>query len=155
MHSMPNFAVLEGESRHESSTKQQQAAIFVSDILEKTYSFNSFSASVFILNHHIFTYVVQRRSFLSSCYHLNRKQAFKVKNLVPITMHHGRCYWSRALYQVHMLMHAKRTPVLTAKSIDLSTFINRLRYVFQGRYSILLLSIQFGVHLLEVFNNSN
>ena len=35
MHSMPNFAVLEGESRHTSSAKQQQAAMFVSDILEK------------------------------------------------------------------------------------------------------------------------
>ena len=35
MHSMQNFAVLEGESRHESSAKQQQAAMFVSDILEK------------------------------------------------------------------------------------------------------------------------
>ena len=36
MHSMPNFAVLERElSRHESSAKQQQAAMFVSDILEK------------------------------------------------------------------------------------------------------------------------
>ena len=35
MHSMPNFAVLEGESRHKASAKQQQAALFVSDILEK------------------------------------------------------------------------------------------------------------------------
>ena len=35
MHSMPNFAVLKGESRHESSAKQQQEAMFVSDILEK------------------------------------------------------------------------------------------------------------------------
>ena len=35
MHSMPNFAVLEGESRHESSAKQQQAAVFVSDMPEK------------------------------------------------------------------------------------------------------------------------
>ena len=35
MHSMPNFAVLKGESRHESSAKQQKAAMFVSDILEK------------------------------------------------------------------------------------------------------------------------
>ena len=35
MHSMPNCAVPEGESRHESSAKQQQAAMFVSDILEK------------------------------------------------------------------------------------------------------------------------
>ena len=32
---MPNFAVLEGESRHESGAKQQQAAMFVSDILKK------------------------------------------------------------------------------------------------------------------------
>ena len=35
MHSTPNFAVLEGESKHESSAKQQQGAMFVSDILEK------------------------------------------------------------------------------------------------------------------------
>ena len=37
MHSMPNFAVLDlkGESRHESSAKRQQAAMFESDILEK------------------------------------------------------------------------------------------------------------------------
>ena len=35
MHSMPNIVVLEGESRHESSAKQQQVAKFVSDILEK------------------------------------------------------------------------------------------------------------------------
>ena len=35
MHSLPNFAVLEGELRHKSSAKQQQSAMFVSDILEK------------------------------------------------------------------------------------------------------------------------
>ena len=35
MHSMPNFAVLERESRLESSAKQLQAAMFVSEILEK------------------------------------------------------------------------------------------------------------------------
>ena len=29
---MPNIVVLEGESRHESSAKQQQVAKFVSDI---------------------------------------------------------------------------------------------------------------------------
>ena len=34
MHSMPNFAVLEGDSRHESSAKQQ-VVMFVSDILEQ------------------------------------------------------------------------------------------------------------------------
>ena len=32
---MPNFAFLKGESRYESSAKQQQAAMFVSDILYK------------------------------------------------------------------------------------------------------------------------
>ena len=111
MHSMPNFAVLEGESRHaESSAKQQQAAMFVSDILEKTCSFNSFSASVSTLNHHIFTYFVQRRSFLSSSYHLNLKKAFKVKNLVPMTMHHGRCHCRVAcsLSSLSAHAHAKR-----------------------------------------------
>ena len=35
MRSMPNFAVLEDKSRHESSLKQQQTAMFVSDILDK------------------------------------------------------------------------------------------------------------------------
>ena len=35
MHSMTTFAVLEGESRDDSSDQQQQAAMFVSDILEK------------------------------------------------------------------------------------------------------------------------
>ena len=35
MHSMPNFGVLEGESRLGSSAKQQQAPMFMSDILEK------------------------------------------------------------------------------------------------------------------------
>ena len=35
MHSMPNFAVLERQSRHESGAKQKQAAMFVSDILKK------------------------------------------------------------------------------------------------------------------------
>ena len=33
MQSMPNFAVLEGESRHDSSTKQQLAAMFVRNLL--------------------------------------------------------------------------------------------------------------------------
>ena len=54
----------------------------------ETCSFTSLSASVSSLNHQIFTYFVQQRSFLSSCYHLNLKQAFKVKNLVPRTMQH-------------------------------------------------------------------
>ena len=46
------------------------------------------------------SYFVQRRSFLSSCYHFNLKQAFKENNLVPMTMQHGRCHWSRALWQI-------------------------------------------------------
>ena len=66
----------------------------------------------------IFTYFVQRRSFLSSCYHLNLKQAFKVKNLVPMTIHHGGCHWSRALYQVAVAhAYAKKTPVPKIKVI--------------------------------------
>ena len=99
MHAMPNYEVLERESRHESNAKQQQAAMFVSNPKE-TCSFTSFKASVSNLNHQIFTYFVYRRSFLSSCYHFNLKQAFKVNNLVPMTKHHGRCHWSRALCQV-------------------------------------------------------
>ena len=66
----------------------------------ETCSFVSFSESVSTLNHQIFTYFVQRRPFLSSCYHFNLKQAFKVNNLAPMTMHHGRRHWSRALCQV-------------------------------------------------------
>ena len=68
-------------------------------------------------NHQMFTYFVQRRSFLSSRYHLNLKQAFKVKNLVPMTMRRGRYHWSRALYQVlvRMLMQ-KKTPVIKRQS---------------------------------------
>ena len=33
-------------------------------------------------------------------------------------------------------------------------FIKRLQYVFQGSNPILLLSIQSGVRLIEVFNNT-
>ena len=99
MHSLPNLAVLEGESRHKSSAKQQQSAMLVSDILEKLFLLRrSAHQSPLSVNHQIFTSFGQRRSFLSSCYHLNRKQAFKVKNLVPMTMHHYNCHWSRALY---------------------------------------------------------
>ena len=110
---MPNVAVLQGESRHESSAKQQQAAIRVRHPWENC-SFTSFSAFVSTLNHQIFTYFVQRRSFLSSCYHLNLKQAFKERNLVPMTIYHGRCHWSLALYQVlvRMLIQKKKEPCL-------------------------------------------
>ena len=31
--------------------------------------------------------------------HFNVKEAFKVNNLAPTTMHHGGCHWSRALCQ--------------------------------------------------------
>ena len=105
MHSLPNFAVLEGELRHKSSAKQQQSAMFVSDILEKlSLSPRSAHQSPLSVNHQIFTSFEQRRSFPSYCCHLNVKQAFKVKNLVPMTMHHCRCHWSRALYQVLVRM---------------------------------------------------
>ena len=41
--------------------------------------------------------------------------------------------------------------LLTAKCIS----INWLLYVFQGHNPIVLLSIQFGVRLIEVINNRN
>ena len=110
MHSLPKFAVLEGESRHKSSTKQQQLAMFVSDIL--SLSPRSTHQSPLSVNHQVFTSFGQRRSSLSSCYHLNLKQAFKVKNLVPMTMHHCRCHWPRALYQVSMRMLMQKRPPL-------------------------------------------
>ena len=97
MHSLPKFPVLEGESRHKSSSKQQQSAMFVLDILEKlSLSPRSTDQSPLSVNHQIFTSFRQQRSFISSCYHLNLRQAFKVKNLVPMTMHHCRCHWPRA-----------------------------------------------------------
>ena len=110
MHSLPKFAVLEGESRHKSNAKQQQSAMFVSDILEKlSLSPRSTHQSPLSVNHQIFTSFGQRQSFLSSCYHLNLKQAFKVKNLVSMTMHHYPCHCPHALYQVsmHMLMQKR------------------------------------------------
>ena len=56
MHSLPKFAVLEGESRHKSSAKQQQSAMFVSDILEKfSLSPRSTHQSPLSVNHQIFT----------------------------------------------------------------------------------------------------
>ena len=91
MHSMPNFC---GSWRGIETRVERQATtsshVFVRHPWE-TCSFTLFSESVFTLNHQTFTYFVQRRSFLSSCYHFNLKQAFKVNNLVPMTMHHGRC----------------------------------------------------------------
>ena len=112
MHSTPNFAVLEGESRlYKSSAKQQQAGMFMSkDILEKL-AIDLVQRIRLYINHQIFTYFVQRRSFLSSCYHLNLKQAFKVKNLVPMTMHHAHCHWSRALYQVASALAPAKRPL--------------------------------------------
>ena len=100
---------LKGNQDYKSSAKQQQAGMFVSkDILEKL-AIDLVQRIRLYINHQIYTYFVQRRSFLSSCYHLNLKQAFKVKNLVPMTMHHARSHWSRALYQVaSALAHAKR-----------------------------------------------
>ena len=75
--------------------------MLVSDILEKlSLSPRSAHQSPLSGNHQIFTSFGHRRSFLSSCCHLNLKHAFKVKNLVPMTMHHCRCHWSRALYKV-------------------------------------------------------
>ena len=109
MHSLPNF--LEGESsRAPNNTK----SMFVSDILEKlSLSPRSAHQSPLSGNHQIFTSFGHRRSFLSSCCHLNLKHAFKVKNLVPMTMHHCRCHWSRDLYQVLVRMLMPKRPLLT------------------------------------------
>ena len=97
MHSIPNFAVLEHTSRAPNNNKQPcSCQTSLRNLLFHLVQ----RASVSTLNHQIFTYFVQRRSFLSSCYHFNLKEAFKVNNLAPMTMHHGRCYWSRALCQV-------------------------------------------------------
>ena len=112
MHSLPSFAVLEGESRHKSSAKQQQSAMFVSDILEKlSLSPRSAHQSPLSVNHQIITSFGQQKSFLNSCYHSNLKH--KVKNLVPMTMHHCRRHWSRALYQVLVRMLMQKKPLLT------------------------------------------
>ena len=97
-----------------SSSKQKNSAMLVSDILEKlSLSPRSAHQSPLSVNHKIFTSFGQRRSFLSSCCHLNLKQAFKVKNLVPMTMHHCRCHWSRALYQVFVRTLMQIRPLLT------------------------------------------
>ena len=113
MHSLPKFAVLEGESRHKSSAKQQQSAMFVWDILEKlSLSPRSTHQSPLSVNHQIFPSFGQWRFFLSSCYHLNLKEAFKVENLVPMIMHHCRCHWPCALYQVSMRMLMRKRPLL-------------------------------------------
>ena len=91
MHSMPDFC----GSWRGIKTRVERQTTTSSQVRVRhpweTCSFTSFSASVSTLNQQIFTYFVQRRSFLSSCYHFNLKQAFKVNNLVPMTMHHGRC----------------------------------------------------------------
>ena len=91
MHSMPDFC----GSWRAIKTRVERQTTTSSHVRVRhpweTCSFTLFSASVSFLNHQIFTYFVQRRSFLSPCYHFNLKQAFKVNNLVPKTMHHGRC----------------------------------------------------------------
>ena len=113
MHSLPNFAVLEGESRHKSSAKQQQSAMFVSDILGKrSLSPRSAHQSPLSVNHQIFTSFGQWRSFLSSCYWISSKLS-KWRILVTMTMHHYHCHWSHALYQVLVRMLIQKRPLLT------------------------------------------
>ena len=58
MHSMPNFAVLGGESRHEVERQITNSSHIRVRHPWETCSFNSFSASVSTLNHLIFTYFV-------------------------------------------------------------------------------------------------
>ena len=73
-------------------------------------SFTSFSASVSTSNHQIFTYLVQRRPFLSSCYHFNLKQAFKVNNLAPTTS-----YAPQSLSLVVCYLSSQRSRMLMQK----------------------------------------
>ena len=85
--------------------------MFVSDILEKlSLSPHSAHQSPLSVNHQIFTSFGQRRCFLNSCYHLNLKH--KVMNLVLTTMHHCRCHWLRAPYQVLVCMLMQKRPLL-------------------------------------------
>ena len=91
MHSMPDFC---GSWRGIKTRVERQTTSCPVRVRHpwETCSFTLFIASVSTLNRHqIFTYFVQRRSFLSPCYHFNLKQAFKVNNLVPMTKQHGRC----------------------------------------------------------------
>ena len=83
MHSLPNF--LEGESRHKSSTKQQQTHVGVRHPWE-TFSLispRSAHQSPLSVNHQIFTSFGPWRSFLSSCYWISSKLS-KWRILVPI-----------------------------------------------------------------------
>ena len=95
MHSMPNFAVLEGESRHESSAKQQQAAMFVSDILEKlalslvqriSLRFKSTDLYLFCTTKVFPKFPLPFQS-----------QASLQSEQFAMTMQYGRCHWSRAV----------------------------------------------------------
>ena len=104
-------------------------------ILE-TCSFTSFSASVSTLNQQIFTYFEQRGSFLSSCYHLNLKQAFKVKNLVPTTMHYSCCHLLRALYQVLVRMLMQQRSLLSVNSLFFHRPSGRAEWGKQVHYDL-------------------
>ena len=82
----------------------------------ETCSFTSFIASVSTLNYQIFTYFVQRRFFLSSCYHFNLKKAFTT---VTVT---GRVLFVKSAV-AHA--HAKKTPVSQQEKVK---FGNHLKH---------------------------
>ena len=121
MHSMPDFC----GSWRGIKTRVERQTTTSSHVRVRhpweTCSFTSFSASVSTLNQQIFTYFVQRRSFLSSRYHFNLKQAFKVNNLlwlcstVAVT---GRVLFDKSAVE-HA--HVKKTPVMESNhSLKLS-----------------------------------
>ena len=115
MHSMPNFAVLEGESRHEVERQTTTS----SHVRARCSCQTSLGNLLFHLVKRISLHFkspdlylfVQQRSFLSSCYHFSLKQAFKVNNLVPMTMHHGRCHWSCSWSSQRSRMLMQKRPV--------------------------------------------
>ena len=110
MHSLPNF--LEGESRHKSSTKQQQTHVRVRHPSE-TFSFTSFSASVSTFCKSPDLYFFWTMKVFPKFLLLNLKQAFKVKNFSSYMTMHYHCHWSHALYQVLVRMLIQKRPLLT------------------------------------------
>ena len=139
---MPNFAVLEGESRHDSSAETTTSNHVRVRHPWETCSFTSFSESVSALNNQIFTYFVQRRSFLSSCYHFNLKQAFEWQteefgsyDYVPRSLSLVAC--SLSSQRSRMLM--QKRPLLIPSGSNILQYKNRVfltgnqRFVYKSK----------------------
>ena len=107
MHSLPNFGVLEGESRHKSSAKQQQSAMLVSDILEKlSLSPRLAHQSPLSVNHQVFT------SFPKFLLPLESQSSFQSEEFgpydyAPLSLSLVTC----SLSSLSAHVHAKKTAV--------------------------------------------